>query len=42
MVTGQTGQSGHHVMLSVEAVSDRGTEPARIPLPRMVGESVRA
>lgn len=42
MVTGQTGQSGHHVMLSVEAASDRGTEPARILLPRTVGESVRA
>lgn len=42
MVTGQSGQSGRHVTLSVEAASDRGTESARILPPRMVEGSVRA
>lgn len=42
MVTGQNGQSGRHVMLCVEAVSDRGTGLARLHLPRMVDGSVRA
>lgn len=42
MVSGQSGQSGQSVTLSVEVVLDRGTEPVLLLLPRIVDGTVRA